>query len=272
MRIFLSYASQHQKEVEPVAIALRNLRHTVFLDKDDLPPGADFNEQIRNAIAQSDLFIFFITPESIAEGRFTRSELALAQKKWAGPAGYILPVMLSPTPLDDIPAYLKGVHILKSEGNLIADVQGEVARISKASETQGRGLGGLGRHWIWAASAAATVAIAAFVLVQEHLPETTLACGYRDGPKAGMVEVAAWGNPVPVGTPCVDFLGSAGTFVSASDRASMRPIDTRRFTKSCRFTSGPRAGQTGRLSLALYFQIGAACHDGAGSIGSGVGV
>lgn len=267
MRIFLSYASQYQRDIEPIAIALRNLRHLVFLDKDDLPPGTDFNEQIRAAIEQSDLLIFFITPESVAEGRFTRSELALAQKKWPGPAGHILPVMLRPTPMDDIPPYLRGVHILKSAGNLIADVQAEVANIGGArNRTSGWGTGsGLKT----AAAVACVAGIGAFALLPRSGMETSLACGYRDGPKAGMVEVATWGQPMPVGSGCIDYLGSTGTLVSAQQRATLPGIDRQRFTKFCRFQSGPRAGQTGNLSMALYFPIGAPCHDGAGSIGTG---
>ena len=101
----------------------------------------------------------------------------------------MLPVMLRPTAIDTIPPYLKGVQILKSDGNLAVDLQTEVARVGvrkKAGLTPRRlGLVGL----------AAGAAVLVYVLASGIFGETSLACGYRDGPKSGMVEVAGcWKN------------------------------------------------------------------------------
>ena len=265
MHIFLSYASEYQRDVEPAAIALRNAGHVVFLDKDDLPAGADFNEQIRKAIDLSALFVFFITPESVGEGRFTRSELGFARKKWPGPAGRVLPVMLRPTPIEAVPPYLRAVHILETQGNLAVELQAEVARMG------GQRKPSLGSPRLWFAGLGlAAVAAIVVSMLSSSLSETSLTCGYRDGPKSGMVESSSWGQPMTVGAPCIDYLGSTGVFVSAKERATLPDIDKKRFTKRCQFATGPRAGQAAGISMALNFGIGAPCHDGAGSVGTGV--
>lgn len=274
MRIFLSYPSEEHATVEQVALALRNSGHHVFLDKDDLPPGLDFNEQISKAIDSSDMMIFFITPESVGDGRFTRSELAFARKRWPGPAGKVLPVMLRQTSMDAVPAYLKSVHIFEPQGNLAAEVRSEVARyggVAKASKlsawSRPVAVIGLGILAVAGAFAALTPSTVPLPVAP---PETSLACLYSSGPKAGMTEVASWGTPAPVGFPCLDNLGSMGTFVSQSTVITARGIDKSRFTKACQFHTGPRQGQSATLSLALYFGIGTPCHDGAGSIGIGI--
>ena len=266
MRIFLSYPSGEHAAVEPVALLLRNAGHDVFLDKTDLPAGLDFNEQITDAVARSDMMIFFITPDSVAHGRFTLTELAFAQRKWPGPAGRVQPVMLRPTPIADIPAYLRSVQILTPVGNLAAEVGAAIAAMvaNTGGDKHSRG-----KHWVWL-FAGATMVLAASVAVWWFMDESTLACAYRQGPKAGMVEIAPWGNPAPAGSPCLDYLGSAGVFVTTSDARNGKPIDAARFTKRCQFNAGPRAGQTDDMTMALFFGIGAGCFDGAGSTGVGV--
>ena len=86
MKIFLSYASGDRSLVEPVLFALRAQKHEVFFDRSDLPPGEDFHARIREAIEASDLFIFFVSPDSVGADKYTLSELEIAQKNWPHPA------------------------------------------------------------------------------------------------------------------------------------------------------------------------------------------
>ena len=69
MQIFLSYASEQKAIAEPIAFSLRKRGHQVFLDRDDLPAGQSFDDQIAAAIAASDFFIFLASPESVAKDR-----------------------------------------------------------------------------------------------------------------------------------------------------------------------------------------------------------
>ena len=139
MKIFVSYASQRRAEVEPIALALNAEGHDVFFDRDDLPAGETYNDQIRTAIEACDLAIFLISPESVAGRRYTLTELKFLRNKWPNPSQRVLPVMLVQTPFEKIPAYLKTVNVLEAEGNLAAEVAAEVGRIAKITAASDSG-------------------------------------------------------------------------------------------------------------------------------------
>jgi hypothetical protein len=61
MKIFLSYASEQSELAKEVALALRAENHTVFFDRSRLAPSESYNAEIREAIEESQLFIFLIT-------------------------------------------------------------------------------------------------------------------------------------------------------------------------------------------------------------------
>lgn len=124
--IFLSYASEQFNVAEQLALTLSNSGHNVFFDRRDIPTGDDFNVVIRNKIKESDLFVFLISPSSVADGSYTRSELKLAQGVWKAPEKHVLPVMAVPTPLEIVPNYLKSVNILYVEGNLASEVAAKI--------------------------------------------------------------------------------------------------------------------------------------------------
>lgn len=129
MKIFLCYPKNEKDEAEPIALALRARGFEVFLDDDDLPPGRDYNVQITAAIESADYFIFLISPDSVESGRYTLSELEFAKRKWRKADGKVLPVMIKPTNIADIPAFLKSVDILMPKGNAAAEVSSAVAEI-----------------------------------------------------------------------------------------------------------------------------------------------
>ncbi|HKG94048.1 MAG TPA: toll/interleukin-1 receptor domain-containing protein [Gemmatimonadaceae bacterium] len=136
MQIFLSYASEDRPTAERICYALRAQRHEVFLDRDALAPGREFDGAIADALGRADLLVFLVAPESVARGRYTLSELALAERRWPHPAGHVLPVMLRPTPRDAIPAYLRAVTYLEPRGDVVAEVADAVRRLARG---QGRG-------------------------------------------------------------------------------------------------------------------------------------
>ena len=132
MRVFLSYSAEDRKLVEPIYLALRAQRHSVFFDRGDLPPGEEFDVRIRRAIEKSQLFIFMLSPNSLDAGSYTLTELGIAQKTWEHPAGRLLPVVLRPIGFDQVPAYLKAITFLEPEGNMAAGVTDAVHRIALA--------------------------------------------------------------------------------------------------------------------------------------------
>jgi hypothetical protein len=109
MRVFLSYASQDRAAVEPIHHALTEQGHDVFFDREDLPPGEGFNARIRSAIERCELFVCFLSPDTVDAGSYTLTEIEIVARIWPHPSGRILPVVLRTVPFADIPAYLRSV-------------------------------------------------------------------------------------------------------------------------------------------------------------------
>lgn len=106
MNIFLSYSSKNRPKAEEIALALQAEGHEVFFDKDDLWGGENFNAVIRRQIADADLFLFLISPDSVRQGAYSLSELRLAREKWPSPKKHVMPMLLESTDIETIPAYL----------------------------------------------------------------------------------------------------------------------------------------------------------------------
>jgi hypothetical protein len=114
---------------ESIAFSLRSRKHAVFLDHDDLPPGESFDQRIGRAIGNSNAFIFLISPDSVAQGRYTLTELAFARRKWPTPSKRVLPVMARKKPIEQIPVYLRAVTILEPHGDITAETSDAVDRM-----------------------------------------------------------------------------------------------------------------------------------------------
>jgi formylglycine-generating enzyme required for sulfatase activity len=130
MKIFLSYASQDREIAQSIHRALLEQGHDVFFDREDLPPGEEFHTQIRRAIDGSDLFVFLISESAIDAGSYTLNELDIAEKNLKQASGRLLPVLLKPIPVDQIPIFAKSVTLLQSPGNIPAAVAEAVSRIA----------------------------------------------------------------------------------------------------------------------------------------------
>lgn len=131
MHLFLSYAGEHRATADAIALRLREAGHDVFFDKDDLPPAQSYDDRIRRGLKESDGLVFLISPESVTPGAYTLTELELARDRWKNPAGRVLPVMVVPTPYEDIPEYLKAVTVLEPKGNVVAETAAEVERMAR---------------------------------------------------------------------------------------------------------------------------------------------
>ena len=130
MRVFLSYASEDRKEAQLIAESIRARGHEVFFDKENLPAGQSYEDLIEDAIGNAALFVFLISPDAVRAGKFTLTELGIAKRKWKSAKGHVLPVLLWPTPIEDVPAYLRAVSILEPEGNVPAEVATAVQALS----------------------------------------------------------------------------------------------------------------------------------------------
>jgi hypothetical protein len=114
-----------------VTLRLRQEGHPVFFDRDELPAAESFDNRIRKGLRRSDLLVFLVSPESVATGGYALTEMELARERWPNPGGRVLPVMVAPTPYDQIPGYLKAVTVLEPMGNVEAEVASAVERLAR---------------------------------------------------------------------------------------------------------------------------------------------
>jgi hypothetical protein len=128
MRIFMSYASEDRACAERIALSLRGSDHTVFFDRDTLAKGQAYDGAIRKALHESDCMVFLLSPDSIAPGSYSLSELKYAREKWPHAKGRVLPVLAREVDWDIIPPYLSTVTALVPAGNVAAEVESEIAK------------------------------------------------------------------------------------------------------------------------------------------------
>ncbi len=129
MRIFVCYASEDHLIAESVCLSLRGIGHQVFLDRTSLPAGDTYDLQILEAIDESDLMIVLVSPEAIAPGAYTLTEIGFAQRKWPHPARRVLPVIARPTEIGKLPPYLRSVSVLCPRGDLVAETTAAVSAL-----------------------------------------------------------------------------------------------------------------------------------------------
>jgi hypothetical protein len=101
----------------------------VFFDREDLPPGEEFNLEIRTAIHDSDLFIFLASREALKQSAYTMTELGIAQRRWPHPAQRVLTVLAETMPISALPPYLSAVTVVDPAGNVVAETVDAVANL-----------------------------------------------------------------------------------------------------------------------------------------------
>ncbi|MBC8119628.1 MAG: toll/interleukin-1 receptor domain-containing protein, partial [Burkholderiaceae bacterium] len=146
MDIFVSYSSKYRELCERLQLALDAEGHRCFVDRTELEPGQPFDAELREAINECDVFIFLVSPESVATGSYALAELNLAQQRWRHPRGRVLPVVVAATPMPSIPPYLKAVTLLQPKGEIVAETLAAVTR-----------MGSRGRRPLWLTLAALAV-------------------------------------------------------------------------------------------------------------------
>jgi hypothetical protein len=131
VRVFVSYAAEQRDLAERLAMGLRNDGHSVFFDRESLPPGESFDDRIRAAIHGSRLFVFLVSEASLQRGAYAESELNMAQQRWPNPSGNVLPILTGDVAIDRLPPYLRAVSVLETKGDLVAEALDAVARLSR---------------------------------------------------------------------------------------------------------------------------------------------
>ncbi len=158
MDIFISYSSQDAALAEQLAHRLRGEGHTVFFDRESLPPGEAYDRRIREAVQGCDRFVFLLSVDSIGPGSYALSELAMARERWPVPAGHVLPVAVGPVDYDALPPYLGALTVFRPSGDVVAEVVAllggqERRRRNRTASVAGGALAALafmaGAAWWW---------------------------------------------------------------------------------------------------------------------------
>ena len=130
MKLFISYAKQQRNIAEDLHAVLSAKGYEVFFDRESLPAGLEYQPAIREQVEACDVFIFLISPESVADRRYTLTELKYRQQKVPKTSGTLLPVVVKPTLLARIPPYLRTVTLHFPQGNLSAEVADAIDRLA----------------------------------------------------------------------------------------------------------------------------------------------
>ncbi|MGH9906996.1 MAG: toll/interleukin-1 receptor domain-containing protein [Pyrinomonadaceae bacterium] len=68
---------------------MRYARKTGLLRPLGSRPGEAYNAEIREAIEDSQLLVFLISPHSVTEGHYTLTELESTEHEWPKPRGHV---------------------------------------------------------------------------------------------------------------------------------------------------------------------------------------
>lgn len=134
MRFFVSHSSKDKDTAERIALALRNLGHESFFDRDSLPPGDEYDNRIRSEVMNCDRFLFCLTRNSTKEGSYALTELSFARERWEHPKEKVLTVLLDDFPIEQLTPYLSAATVLRPVGNVAAEVAGHVARFEEVEQ------------------------------------------------------------------------------------------------------------------------------------------
>jgi hypothetical protein len=154
VRIFLSYAREDGDVAKRVQLSLRSRGHKVFFDDANIGAGSNYEKIIESEVKRSSVFVFLASSFSLGEGRFTHTELKLAEKKWPVAANHVLPVIIDDSKIEDFPPYLRSVSVLKPIGDVAAETAIAVQGLSN-------GRGSLRTIWRKSVFGSATLALIA---------------------------------------------------------------------------------------------------------------
>jgi hypothetical protein len=133
MHIFLTFASEQKSIAEKVASSLRSRGFNVFVDNDDLPPGHGHPERVENAIKASDYFVLLVSPQSLHQASDSHTALEFARHKWRNQHGHILPVMVAPTEMAELPEFLRAATVLEPKDEVATEVASYVMQAERAA-------------------------------------------------------------------------------------------------------------------------------------------
>lgn len=143
-RVFLSYSRAQQRVVAEVAAKLRKDGCEVFFDRASLK-GENFDDRIRAEVEHCDVFVVFISLDSMRKGGYVRTELGYAEALWPDPAEHVLAIRCDEVSDEQVPAYLSSnLNLITLDGNFATEARNMVlARLAQPARMPDLALGNL---------------------------------------------------------------------------------------------------------------------------------
>ena len=118
---FISYSRKDLPFVRRLHDALAAMGRDIWVDWEDIPPSVDWLERIRNAIVETDAFVFLVSPASAAS-EVCRTEATLAE----GAGKRLIPVVIEPVRAAETPMPIRSRNWFTFDP---ADFDGSLARL-----------------------------------------------------------------------------------------------------------------------------------------------
>lgn len=142
--IFLSYASEDRKRVEPFYELLDSHGHDPWMDTKKILGGENWDYEIQTALDRSDIIVVFVSKNSVDKRGYAQREIALALRK--SEEKLVADIYIIPIQLDDgdYPHLLKGIQFLQAAkgdiyDSLLASIEkakGRATEKTKSAQTE----------------------------------------------------------------------------------------------------------------------------------------
>jgi hypothetical protein len=136
MKIFLSYSSDNVDLAARMAHSLKDEGDDVFWDRESLPVGEAYDRRIREAIQDSDVFVFLLDSAAVSLGSYALAELSIAERASVDSEMKVLPVMVSAIDFDSLPPFLRSITVLQPRGDILAETLAAVADLRQEIKRQ----------------------------------------------------------------------------------------------------------------------------------------
>lgn len=136
-RVFIAHAKASEGALAAeLAAKLRVAGMRVFFDEDSLPPGEEYDLRITREIRDCDLMVFLISAQSVTQGRYTLTELAIAKRRWKNHRRRVLGVVAADVDVALVDPYLRATTLLRPRGDVAGDTLQAVLELRRQTRIQ----------------------------------------------------------------------------------------------------------------------------------------
>ena len=138
--VFLSYSHKDEAAAIELASELQGQGVSVWLDRDSVRPGDDWDQKIHESLQQSSNVVMLVSVNSLTS-QSTLYEMGMAvQHAREHPDVRILPVLIGGIDNSALPGPLRSLNVIDSSGHRLEAASNEIAQIvSEAKRSQNEG-------------------------------------------------------------------------------------------------------------------------------------